>query len=347
MALFGLAALLLLLLWQSGIFRSGQIEPGESTDAPTPPSGRPLVLAETEVPVVYRTVGTVRSRDEIELASRITARIVEVRFRGGDMVPANEILIRLDDSDLRAAVARAEERLRAAEADLTLMETELTRSRQLFNQQVIPQKNLDMAERDFHAAQANAAAATEARHEAEAYLEFATIRTPMAAVVSDRFADPGDMASPGKILMTIFDPTRLMLYVPIRESLVGHVKVGDTLPFRVGALDRNLSGEVREIVPAVDEGSRTFLIKVCIGNAADLMPGMFGTLDLELYREPALLLPTNAIRQVGQLEYATVMDAVGQPRPRLIRTTPGSDPGHRRIATGLAVGETVLLPDAP
>jgi RND family efflux transporter MFP subunit len=344
MTLAVLAGLLLLLLWQAGIFRTGQVEPGERAVAVAAAVGRPLVLAATEVPVVYRTVGTVRSRDEIDLSPRITARIVEVRFRGGDAVPANEVLIRLDDTDLRAAAARAEERRRAADADLKLAETELSRSRQLLEQKVIPQKTLDQAERDFQAAQANAAAAAEARREADAFFEHATIRCPMAAVVSDRFADPGDMASPGKILMTVFDPTRLMLYVSIRESLVGSVKVGDTLRFRVGALDRDLAGEVREIVPAVDEGSRTFLIKICIGDANGLMPGMFGTLDLELRREPALVIPAAAIRQVGQLEYATVMEPAGPPRPRLIRTAPGPDPGHRRVVTGLAVGETVLLP---
>jgi len=340
--------LLVVLLWQAGVFRrSGQVVPGERTLPPLPASGRPLVLEETRIPVLYRTVGTVRSRNEIELSPRLTARIVEVCFRGGDVVPADAVLVRLDDADLRAALARADERLRGADADLKLAETELARSRQLFERQAIPQRNLDLAERNFDAARADAAAASEARREAEANLGHATIRAPMAAVVADRFADPGDMASPGKILMSIFDPTRLMLNVSLRESLVGGVKVGDRLRFRIGAIGRDLAGEVREIVPSVDEASRTFLVKVCIDDAAaGLMPGMFGTLDLEVGHEAALLVPAAAVRRVGQLEYVVVAEADGSRRQRLVRTVPGPDPAGRRILAGLAPGEAVLVPDA-
>jgi len=171
------------------------------------------------------------------------------------------------------------------------------------------------------------------------------LRAPMSAVVADRFADPGDMASPGKILIRIFDPSRLMLNVRIRESLAGSVRVGDTLNFRAGTLDRDFSGEVREIVPAVDEASRTFLIKICIGPAAELMPGMSGTLAFPCGREQALLIPTAAIRQVGQLEQVTVLAQDGQPSPRLIRTAPGPTAGSRRVLAGLAPGETILAPE--
>jgi RND family efflux transporter MFP subunit len=338
--------LLAVLLWQAGVFRGGQIAPGEQALPLAVTSGRALVVAATSVPVMYRTVGTVRSRDEIDLSPRLTARIVEVCFRGGDAVPADAVLIRLDDTDLRAALARVDERLRSVEADLKLAETELARSRQLFERQAIPQRNLDLAERNFDAARADAAAASEARREAEANLGHATLRAPMAAVVADRFADPGDMASPGKILMSIFDPTRLMLYVSLRESLVGSVKVGDRLRFQVGAIGRDLQGEVREIVPSVDEASRTFLVKVCIEeSAAGLMPGMFGTLDVEVGREPAVLVPGEAIHRVGQLEYVAVAEADGHPRQRLVRTISGPGPETRRVVAGLTAGETVLVPE--
>ena len=101
-------------------------------------------------------------------------------------------------------------------------------------------------------------------------------------MVAERLADPGDIASPGNKLLRLFDPTRLMLDVPVREGLVTRIKLGERVYFHVDALGTNLTGEVREVVPSVDHGSRTFLVKICIGEAPALMPGMFGVLQLPI-----------------------------------------------------------------
>ena len=101
-------------------------------------------------------------------------------------------------------------------------------------------------------------AALQALRQTQANLSYATIKSPMDGIVSDRMDDPGDLASPGNIIMKIFDSNRLMLYVPLRESLVKSVKIGDKIKFNVESLKRALTGAVSEIVPAVDPGSRTF-----------------------------------------------------------------------------------------
>ncbi|MBN1865203.1 MAG: efflux RND transporter periplasmic adaptor subunit [Victivallales bacterium] len=343
-----LLLLLLLLLWQAGVFVADKIEPGREeqprTDTRLDIAGRAVPVTELDVPAYYRTVGTVRSRDEIELSSRITARIIDIKYRSGDQVPKGELLIQLDDNDLQAAVSRNAERLAGAQANHKHSKQELDRSVQLFDKQVIPQKNLDLAERNERSARSEVAAAEQALKEAEANLAYAKIVSPMSAIVADRFADPGDMASPGKTLMSVFDPERLMLYVPIRESLVKKVAVGDKLKFKVEALDEALTGEIREIVPSVDQGSRTFLIKICIGKVPGLIPGMFGTLELELYREPAIVIPKNAIMRTGQLEFVILVKADGTRVQRLVRSVAGPTEQSRRIMAGLEKNEKIIIP---
>jgi HlyD family secretion protein len=337
----GTLALLLLILWQTGAFTRGRIRPGLTVGALRPPAGASVTVQSAEVPVVYRAAGTIRSRSSVELSPRIVARVAAINVRSGDRVKKGDVLARLDDGELTAAVAQASEHVLQARATLALATTELGRTRTLLSSGNATQQAFDAADTAVRQAQAMAQAAAESKRQAEAVLGYATIISPMDGVVAERLVDPGDLASPGNILMRLFDPTRLMLEVPIREGLAARIKVGEKVPFRVEALDAAFTGDVREIVPAVDPGSRTFVAKVCIGETPALVPGMSGVLELPLGTRPALTVPETAVTRVGQLEYvAAVID--GSTRQVLVRTTPAGA-GHREVVSGLAAGMTVLV----
>lgn len=332
------------ILYQTGTFRTGMIPPGEKA---VPGSIRPVKLYKlirSEVPVIYHTVGTVRSRNEIELAPRITARIIRINHRSGDSVKKDELLVQLDDGDLQASVMEAEENLKATDAVLQLARQNYRRQKTLFERQVIPQKTLEEAEQNLKTAFAKDKAVRQAVRQAQANLSYAAIRSPMDGIVSDRLDDPGDLASPGNIIMKVFDPLRLMLYVPLRESLVKTVKPGDKIKFHVESLKHEFTGEVKEMVPAVDPGSRTFMIKMCIvGDTAGLMPGMFGTVKLELGTEKAYIIPASAVTRIGQLEYLTVMKN-GQPVKVLIRTVPDAgNPEKLKIVSGIDADTEIVV----
>ena len=149
------------------------------------------------------------------------------------------------------------------------------------------------------------------------------------------------MASPGGLLLHIFDPKAIRLEAPVRESLVRYIKVGMRIPFTVPALGQSYTGEVREIVPAVDPGSRTFMVKICLGESSELRPGMFGTMTLTLGQEKALLVPEDSIVRAGQLEYVRAVTG-GNIRRLLVRTVPAPD-GMRRVISGLTAGTEILL----
>ena len=334
------------MFWQTGAFAGGKIKPGR-TPVPIAESQRlsaaareSIIVQSTNLPVVYKAVGTVRSRTEIDLSPRIVARIQEIKVRSGDRVAKGDVLVKLDDAELTSGLRQVAEHVRQARAALDLATTEQERARKLLATGSISQQGFDLADSSARQARAAFDAATEAQKSAETVLGYATLVSPMDGVVAERLADPGDIASPGNILLRVFDPTRLMLDVPVREGLVTRIKLGEQVPFHVDALNTNLIGEVREIVPAVDPGSRTFLVKICIGETPALMPGMFGVLQLPTGKRHALTLPENYVQRVGQLEYVrTLLD--GQSRQVLVRTVPAAD-GKIEIVSGLEEGMTVL-----
>ncbi|MDD5597477.1 MAG: efflux RND transporter periplasmic adaptor subunit [Victivallaceae bacterium] len=340
-----IAALMILaaILYQTGTFRSGMITPGEKTLPEVKKEHKLFKLTRTEAPVIYRTVGTVRSRDEIELSPRITARIINITRRSGDSVKKGETLVELDSGDLKAAEQQTAEQLNVTEAALLQAERNYRRQKLLLERNVIPRKTFEEAEEILQTARAREKAARQALLQTKANLSYATIQSPMDGVISDRLDDPGDLASPGNIILKVFDPTRLMLYVPLRESLVSAVKIHDKIKFHVESLKRSLTGEVKEIVPAVDPGSRTFLIKMCIlGDTKGLMPGMFGTLELQLGTEKAYIVPESALTRIGQLEYLTVIkDGAVSKVP--VRTVTEPEPGKLRVVSGIDSDTEIVL----
>ena len=365
----GLIVVVWVIVWQAGGCGK-RIAPGRVVEAAAAPKVRTLTVAVTNVPVVYTAVGTIRSRTEVQLAARIVGRILTVAVRSGDRVKAGDAPVTLDDAELRTGVSQAKERLAGAQAGLAaaaektaqarsaldLARVEVDRFRTLAATKAVSAQDLDRAEDSYRqtvsrmaqaeqgqvAAQADARAAAEAQRQAETVMGYASVVCPMDGVVSERLADPGDLATPGNTLLRIFNPTRLLLEAPIREGLVTRVKVGDKLPVTLDALGRTLEAEVREIVPSVDAGSRTFLAKLCLPQAEGVMPGMFGTLALSLGTRQALLVPEAALVRAGQLEYVSVVGG-GKTSRVLVRTAP-ADADRVEVLAGLKAGDVVVLP---
>ncbi|HUU43834.1 MAG TPA: efflux RND transporter periplasmic adaptor subunit, partial [Planctomycetota bacterium] len=358
-----------LAVWQAGGFVKDKVSPGESV---RPGEARP-VLEETTVELVrvprfHEVVGTIHSRDEVDVSPRITARVVSITKRSGETVTKGEVMVQLDDTDLKAthegavqaldaaksALSTARSREIGARASFEVAKKDYERMKQLVESGTIPKSRYDKAEGDFLAAQAvleqtafgisiadaDVRRAAENVNAAQAVLDYTVLRAPLSGIVSDRLADPGDMATVGNPVLKVFDPERLMLEAGVREDLVQKVTIGMKARFAVQALGREYEGDVREIVPSVDPSSRTFLVKVCLGKSESLMPGMFGRLFVPLGEEEVLLVPERYLTRIGQLEYLDVRTTSGAVR-RLVKTLPhGKD--MLRVISGLSPGETIV-----
>lgn len=363
----GVAALLFLMMFQGGFFATGQILPGINLEKPAE-TGAAITVEETLRPDYYTAIGTVRSRNEIDIMPRIVARIVEIKVRSGDRVKAGDVLAILDAQDLtagvaqsqdqlraaNAAVAAADEQVKAAKAVLDMVSKDLVRNKSLFEQNAISRREYDQAitahkqaeaglqqaNQQRSGAAANAAAVSQGIRQAQAGLGYATLNSPIDALVAERLADPGDLGNPASVMLRLFDPETLLLEVPIREALVTEVATGSSVEYAVPAMKASYQGTVREIVPAVDPHSRTFLVKVCIDNAGGLMPGMFGTIKIPLKsNKKVITVPESAIIKTGQLE--SVVEIIdGRLLRRQIRSIDAGN-GMREVVSGLRAGQTI------
>jgi RND family efflux transporter MFP subunit len=341
----GLMALIVAgVLWLAGGF-SARIAPGSTALAAAEAMDTADVVPVERVTsaVAERTSGTLVSANRTTVSSRILARINEIRVRAGDLVNAGDVLVTLERDDLEARVAQARDGLAAAEAELELAQVAESRARDLLDQGVGTRQALDEAVSTLRVAESEVKRRRQALSEARTALSYAEIRTPVGGRVVDRLAQPGDVASPGVPLLEIYDPARLRVEAPVRESLAVGLSVGDTLRVAVDALGRDFEGVIDEIVPFAEPGARTLLVKVALPGDPRLFSGLFARVFVPAGETSRIVIPTGAVARIGQLSYVTVVGTGDRRARRLITTGKTLDGGRIEVLSGLDAGESVVL----
>lgn len=344
-ALFVAGFIIWAMLYQSGTIGTGPKVPSGEKLVTRPGEYKWQPLTEKEIPVFYSAVGTVRSREEIDVVSRLmTARVLEVNFRNGDSFKEGDVLIRLEDKDLKAKTDAAAENLKGAESRLEFAQTEHARNEKLIESQSVSRRAFDQSQSALNSAKAEVAMMKHELENAQTNLEYATIKAPFNGIVSERNCDPGDLATPLNTLMRLFNPAKLQLHVPIRENLFRSIKNGERLDVKIESTGKNYSAEIKEIVPSVDPGSRTFLVNACLeGDTAGLMPGMFAKCDIPTGKRKALTVSPDAVIKIGQLEYMNILVGKHVMARQFVRTAPVHGSDELEIISGAKAGDHYIM----
>jgi RND family efflux transporter MFP subunit len=344
-ALLFTAGVILLMLWLAGRFspKVPTTATEQQTASTSIPSDRLAVAHVISQPVVESAVGTVRAVHEVSIGSKLLARVVEINLKAGQKVEADQIIVRLDDTDLRAKLEQARASVAAAEAAQTQAASDERRAGELVKTRTISQQQYEQTLTALRRADANVKLAREAVKEAEVALTWATIRSPINGTVVDKKVDVGDMVSPGQLLVTLFDPKRMQMVASVRESLASRLEPDQRIAVSLDKFaGKQCSGTVSEIVPEAQSESRTFQVKVAGPCPPGVYAGMFGRIQIPLDEEQILVIPKSAVRNVGQLQLVDVL-ANGHPVRRAIRI--GRTIGNEfEVLSGLHEGEQLVLP---
>jgi membrane fusion protein, multidrug efflux system len=272
-------------------------------------------------------VGTVRAKLQATLEAKISGHIEQLPVELGQRVKAGELVVLLNSNDLKA-------RLEQAEASQEQAERNWNRISTLFHQQAATGAEYDDAQAQKRVADAAVA-------EAKAMLGYAKVVAPFDGVVTKKWADVGDLASPGKPLVDIEDPSQLQALADVPDIIAARVQDGEAMTVHVDALSKDLTGTVVEISPAADPVTHTFRVKVNLPATPGLRSGQFARLEVPVGECNVLLVPDSAVVQRGQLEilFAVVDDHA---QLRLVKT--GRQIGGLvEILSGLDAGDTVVI----
>ena len=235
--------------------------------------------------------------------------------------------------DLRREQAATGQQLEHARAQKDIAEA----------QAVAALQEVQAAQGEIARAQAQKEQAEAAITEARAMLSYAVIQAPFTGQLVRKMVNVGDMASPGQPLFFLETSSRPELHAALSESLVQYLKTGQDLEVRIDALNLSSEGKIREIVPQSDPSTRTVLVKVSLPAERRLVNGLFGRLRIPYSQYNALVIPSKAVSEVGQLPLVEVIDMNGYPQRRFV--TLGERHGDLiEVLSGLGENEEVIIP---
>lgn len=333
--------LLLIIAWMAGTFRD-KVEPALGALPQGSTEGAVPVVSE-EIEVTEAVPGTIGARQATTISSRTLARITNMHVRAGDTVEEGQLLIELERSDLESRLQQANQRVRGSSARLEEARKALARAEELFQRELVAAAQVDEARSNFDSLRAEVASAEQAVKEASAALSYAEIRSPIDGRVVERFAEPGDTASPGDKLLALYNPLSMRVEAAVREALALDLQLGQALQVEIPATGALLNAQIEELVPAADPGSRSFMVKARVNYDGQLLPGMYARMLVPAGTRDALLVPADRVLDYGQLNIVWVGSEGGVDR-RFIRTGREVRPGMLEVISGLEEAEQVLVP---
>lgn len=333
-----------LLLVLAGVFKE---KVPATAPAPHVRSAADLPVAEVRRvrrPRYESAVGTIRAVHEAAVASKLLAKVVELKVKAGQVVTRDEVLVRLDDSDLQTRLKQADAAVLVARAAQERAEVDYQRAQRLIGTRAISQAEFDQTTSAWRAAKAELERAEQQVREAKVVLDYATIRAPIGGVVIDKRVEAGDTVVPGQVMLTLYDPTRMQMVATVRDSLAQQLQVGQKIRGRLESLGHECEATVSEIVPESQAASRSFTVKVTGPCPPGIYSGMFGRIFIPLDDEEVVVVPAAAVFQVGQLNMVDVV-IDGAVRRRSVQLGRRLDRDYEVLA-GLTPGEKVALPRA-
>ena len=223
------------------------------------------------------STGVVMAERSVTLSAKIVGRVSSVSAEEGDRVDGGEILVDIEDAELRANLAAAQARLRMEELNWAHQEKLAERIRNLREQGTVSAENLDDANFKVNAAEQSVASAKAEIARARAMLAETKIRAPFAGVIIRRDVEPGDVTAPGGPLLVLEDHSSLKLRTSVKEQDIARIETGQTVTVIIDALDGlALVAIVTKIIPSGDLSTHEFVVEATLPERYDGDPGRFG-----------------------------------------------------------------------
>jgi membrane fusion protein (multidrug efflux system) len=278
---------------------------------------------------VVTAVGTLRADEAVTVRPEIAGRIAEIRFQEGSRVVRGDVLARLDQSELAAVLASSK-----AQADLE--HQRLERAADMHKKGFIAQQALD----EQRASEVRAKAKV---REDEARLAKTVMRAPFPGVMGLRQVSEGAYVAAGTDIARLEKIDQLKLDFRVPEGYVGRMRSGQGVRLQVDAYaGRAFPGQVYAVETAVDEATRTVLVRARVANPElRLRPGMFARVQAQIgVREKAVWIPEAAIVPRGQDSFVF---RVAEGRAAMVKVRTGvRKVGEVEITEGLAAGDLVV-----
>ncbi|MDN4503414.1 efflux RND transporter periplasmic adaptor subunit [Alteromonadaceae bacterium BrNp21-10] len=280
----------------------------------------------------YATTAVLEAKEEAFVVARASGIIHEIMVEEGDYVEKDQILAKLETERYRLNLIRAQ-------ANLTGVEKELNKIKDMYKKQLVSDDAYDKLIAQYDSAKASLSLA-------QLDLEETTITAPIAGFIAERNAKVGNLTESFQRARMFHIVQQKQLYgiVYLPEKELSRVHKGQQARLNLAALQKNdITAFVERISPVIDSKTGTFKVTLQVPNDNDLLKaGMFAEVKLNYdTRDNVIILPREALLDIdNQLNVFVVKDGVASKTPI---TTGYQEDGSIEVTSGLNGNEHVVV----
>ena len=284
-----LASALILLGSVTGCHRAKESSESFSQPIASPISVTTTSIQVSSMPSMTAHLGSVQTAQRAMVVSRLNANIQKVAVKIGQPVRSGDLLVQLDDRELKAAVDQAKAELERARSDWERYQT-------LLAERSVTQREADQVRTTFENAQANLNAST-------VRLGHASVQAPFDGIIEQIKVEAGEGVGMGQPLLSIETPGNLEIitHLPIHPS--SEMNVGTSLKYTTSNNGSEWKGVITELATAANPQTRTIETILQPTSSENLKPGDVVRVWLPSAAEQSIWIPASSVLQKGQLEF--------------------------------------------
>lgn len=324
-----------------------------------------------ELKTTLDITGVLVPAQTINIFSKLSGQVIDMKYNVGDKVKAGDTLIRLETKSLNAQLLQAQAGLESAQAsqqsvqnqselakiNLDAAQKAYNNTKSLYDMGAAPQSQLDdvtnkldIAKKTYENTLGSAMSQAQAAintananiNNIKVQMENSIIKSPISGTVMNRNINPGEIASVSSALMTIADTSTLRLKGTVSQEVIPLLQNRQEINVTIDIYpDKVFKGKIENIGPMAVSTGVVFPIEISIENTGDLKAGLSAHATIDMAEEQGVVVPAAAVVQNNGESYVFVIkDNVAQKR---LVTTGLKNDEEIEILKGLEQGEKVAV----
>ena len=299
----------------------------------------PYTVTPVEINDSIAVDATVEAINKATLTAQTQGRVTAIHFDVDDYVNQGEIVLELENREQKARVSQAQASVDEARASVEEASKNFKRVEELVASGTLSQADFDRSRAALDAARARQKQAEAALDQARQQLSYTQLVAPYPGILTDRFVEVGELATPGKPLVAGLSMDRIRVTATVPQRYVDAVRRQSSLTVVLDDGTRLTSNEIT-VFPYAEAGSHSFRIRAELDAGVDgIYPGMFARVELVTGSREVLAVPASAVLRRQELSAVYRLDG---DTPRLTQVRTGRVLGDQvEILSGLSAGQVI------
>ena len=287
--------------------------------------------------------GSIEAVNKSTISAQTSGRIKTINFDVDDFVKAGSVIVTFYDTEHKARLKQAESSLMAATAQRISAGQDFSRASKLFAKGTVAKSRFDAAKSAFDSAKAREESARAAVQQAKEQLEYTIVRAPYSGFVVERHVQIGEIANPGKPLMTGFSLEKLRVRAEVPQQFANAIRKGGQAII-YGPNNVVIESSDLTVFPFADPKSNTVTIRIALPEGTkSVFPGMLVKTAFRVGQTTNISIPSRAVVRRGEVVGVYIVDDDGKIQLQQIRVGRKHGKDRIEVLSGLKDGDKLAL----